>query len=101
MAGYRCRHGHSSAKDPGTRLATTIYLREDRVLAKLPLLLHRLTVADSATVITGATASAARPVPPTPEELIDHLREHALELRHDSRTRTLETGGEHLVRITI
>ncbi|GAA2062902.1 hypothetical protein GCM10009839_87660 [Catenulispora yoronensis] len=71
------------------------------MLAKLPLLHHRLTVAEPATVITGATASAARPIPLTPEEVIDHLREHALELRYDSRTRTLETGSEHPVRITI
>lgn len=101
VPGYRCRHGHSSAKDPGTRPAKATYLREDRVLAKLPLLLHRLTAAEPAAVITGATASAARPIPPTPEEVIDHLREHALELRYDSRTRTLETGSGHPVRITI
>ncbi|MEY9928621.1 site-specific DNA recombinase [Catenulispora sp. GP43] len=101
VPGYRCRHGHSSAKDPGTRPAAATYLREDRVLSKLPLLLHRLTAAEPAAVITGATASAARPVPPSPEEVIDHLREHALVLRYDPRTRTLETGSEHPVRITI
>jgi hypothetical protein len=100
-AGYRCRHGHTSAKDSGTRPAKATYLREDRVLAKLPLLLHRLTVTESAAVITGATASAASPIPPTPEEVIDHLRARALELRYDPRTRTLETRGEHPVRITI
>jgi len=33
--------------------------------------------------------------------VIDHMREHALVLRYDPRTRTLETGGEHPVRITI
>jgi site-specific DNA recombinase len=101
VPGYRCRHGHSSAKDPGTRPAKAIYLRVDRVLAKLPLLLYRLTAAEPAMVITGATASAARPVPPTPEEVIDHLRKHALVLCYDSRTRTLETGSEHPMRITI
>ena len=99
--GYCCRHGHSSAKDPGTRPAKATYLREDRVLAKLPLLHRRLTAAEPVAVITGATASAARPVPPTPEEVIDHLRAHALELRYDSRTRTLETGSGHPVRVTI
>ena len=46
-------------------------------------------------------ASAARPVPPTPEEVINHLRERALELRYDPEARTLEAGGEHRVRITI
>lgn len=99
--GYRCRHGHSSARDPDTPRAKNAYLREDAVLAKLPLLHHLLTAAEPATVITGAPASAARPVPPSPEEVIDHLRANALVLRYDPRTRTLETDSEHPVRITI
>jgi hypothetical protein len=101
VPGYRCRHGHNSAKDPDTARPKNVYLREDRVLAKLPLLHRRLTAAEPAAALNGATASAARPGPPTPEEVIDHLREHALELRYDSGTRTLETGSEHPVRITI
>ena len=101
VPGYRCRHGHNSAKDPGTPRPKNAYLREDRVLARLPLLHHMLTAAEPAAVITGAPASAARPIPPSPEEVIDHLRAHALELRYDPRTRTLETGSEHPVRITI
>jgi hypothetical protein len=101
VAGYRCRHGYTSAKDPDIPRPKNTYLREDRVLAKLPLLLHRLTVTESAAVITGATASAASPIPPTPEEVIDHLRARALELRYDPRTRTLETGSEHPVRISV
>lgn len=100
VAGYRCRHGPTSAKDPGKPRPKNTYLREDRVLAKLPLLHHMLTAAEPAAVITGAPASAARPVPPSPEEVIDHLRASALMLRYDPRTRTLETGGEHPVRIT-
>lgn len=101
IAGYRCRHGHTSAKDPGTPRPKNTYLREDRVLAKLPLLYHMLTAAEPAAVITGAPASAARPIPPSPKEVIDHLRARALTLRYDPRTRTLETGSEHPVRITI
>lgn len=91
--GYRCRHGHSTAKDPGSRPAKATYLREDRILAKLPLLLHRLTAAEPAAAITGARASAARPVPPTPEEVINHLRAHALVLRYDPRTRSASRGA--------
>ena len=101
VAGYRCRHGHSSAKDLTVPRPKNTYLREDRVLAKLPLLHHMLTAAEPAAANTGASASAARPIPPSPEEVIDHLREHALVLRYDPRTRTLETGSEHPVRITI
>ncbi|WP_370343314.1 hypothetical protein [Catenulispora sp. MAP5-51] len=101
MPGYRCRHGHASAKNPAAPRPKNAYLREDRVLAKLPLLHHVLTAAELAAVITGASASAARPVAPSPEEVINHLRASALVLRYDPRTRTLETGGEHPVRITI
>ena len=101
VPGYRCRHGHTSAKEPSASRPKNTYLREDRVLARLPLLHHMLTAADPAAVTAGAPASAARPVPPSPEEVIDHLRNHALKLRYDPRTRTLETGGEHPVRITI
>jgi hypothetical protein len=91
--GYRCRHGHTSAKDPDTQRVKSVYLREDRVLAKLPLLHHMLTAAEPVTVITGAPASAARHVPPTPEEVIDHLREHALELSYGPRTRRWKTAA--------
>lgn len=107
-AGYRCRHGHTSAKDPGVLRPKNVYLREDRVLAKLPLLHHRLTSPDqppsavgSTTTSSGASASAAKPTPPTPHEVITHLRERALELRYDPEARTIEAGVEHRVRVTI
>ena len=60
VAGYRCRHGHTNAKDPSVPRPRNTYLREDRVLAKLPLLRHMLTAAEPAAVVTGAPASAAR-----------------------------------------
>lgn len=87
--------------DPGAPRTKSVYLREDRILAKLPLLHRILTAADSAAVFTGASASATRPTPTSPEEVINYLRANALMLRYDSRTRTLETGREHQVRITI
>ena len=87
--------------DPGTPRPKNVYLHEDRVLAKLPLLHHMLTAAEPAAAITGAPASAARPVPLSPEEVIDRLRAHGLVLRYEPRTRMLETGSEHPVRITI
>ena len=101
VPGYRCRHGHTGAKEPSASRPKNTYLREDRVLARLPPLHHMLTAADPAAVTAGAPASAARPVPPSPEEVIDHLRNHALKLRYDPGTRTLETDSEHPVRITI
>ncbi len=40
IAGYRCRHGHTSAMDSSAPRQRNTYLRKDRLLAKLPLL-HR------------------------------------------------------------
>lgn len=104
-AGYRCRHGHTSARDPDPDRPKNSYLPEKTILAKLALLFHRLTgtsptAADHRRSATSARAAASS-AQPSPEEVIGYLREHGLELRYDSRTRTLEAGREQLVRINV
>jgi len=102
--GYRCRHGHTSARDADPDLPRNSYLPEKAILAKLPLLYARLTATSltAASPNRRATASAGgRPVPPNPEEVISHLRQRGLVLRYDSRTRTLETGNGKPVRVTV
>lgn len=99
--GYRCRHGYTSAKNRDLDSPKSVYLREDRVLAKLPLLFHLLAADMAADPVKGASARAARPAPSAPREVIDHLRERALELRYDPRTRTLESGCKCPTRVTI
>ncbi|MEY9860040.1 hypothetical protein ABH935_005676 [Catenulispora sp. GAS73] len=48
--GYHCRHGHRSANASGSQPAKAVYLRKDRVVAKLVLLHHLLTADEPATV---------------------------------------------------
>ena len=103
-AGYRCRHGHTSARGADPDRPRNSYLPEKAILAKLPLLYARLTATSptAATPSRGATGSASGyPVPPNAEEVIGYLRQCGLVLRYDSRTRTLETGNGKPVRITI
>jgi hypothetical protein len=104
-AGYRCRHGHTSANDLDPGWPKNSYLPEKAILAKLALLFQRLTAtslaaADHRPGTTSARAMATS-TPPTPEEVIGYLRKHGLELRYDFRTRTLETTSEQPVRINL
>lgn len=100
--GYRCRHGHTSAKTRKPDEPKNTYLPEKRILAKLTLLHHMLAAAEpGADNHTGAPASAARPTPTTPQEVIEHLRANSLGLAYDPRTRTLEITGTAQARATL
>jgi len=102
--GYRCRHGHTSARDADPNRPKNSYLPEKAILAKLPLLYTRLTATSptAAPSSRDATASASgHPVPLNPWKVIDCLRQHGLVLRYDSRTRTLETGNGQPVRVNV
>nr|CEL13496.1 Site-specific recombinase [Kibdelosporangium sp. MJ126-NF4]CTQ99181.1 Site-specific recombinase [Kibdelosporangium sp. MJ126-NF4] len=46
--GYRCRHGHTSARTRPLGLAKNIYVREDRILGELRCRLPDLAAADGA-----------------------------------------------------
>jgi DNA invertase Pin-like site-specific DNA recombinase len=58
--GYRCRHGHTSAKPPADDRPKNLYLREDQVLANLAVELSH--------------ASSSR----DPDELAQYLRSHQI-----------------------
>ncbi|MBR7835184.1 recombinase family protein [Actinospica durhamensis] len=111
-AAYRCRHGHSIATGSGAK-APNAYVRESHLLARMPLLHHRL-VLDRTTMLTTAKAGtparalpgravAPRTVTPTRQEVIDGLRRTARILtHHHPPTKTLQVdGGKLLVRITV
>jgi site-specific DNA recombinase len=102
-AGYRCWHGHTTAKNSGADRPKNAYLTERAITAKLPLLHKLMTMTNPATGDPRATASAATSNPPaaTPEEVIDHQRTHGLELAYDPRTRTLEIVGKPTARTTL
>jgi site-specific DNA recombinase len=108
-AAYRCRHGNTSATSPSNR-ATGAYIRESHLLARMPLLHHRL-ILDRATPTTAGTSTAARGLPqravtsktatPTPEEVIGDLRRTARTLTYHHATKTLEVSGNLPIRITV
>jgi hypothetical protein len=98
---YRCRHGHTSGSPADRGRMPNAYVREDHILARLPLL-HAL-ITRQGTSLVPATASSARTPAVTahPEEMIEYLRQHTLVLRYNHETRTLEVPTEHPVRITV
>jgi site-specific DNA recombinase len=81
---YRCRHGHTSATLPHPRRAKNAYVREERVLARLPATYLMLTGAESATRRRRRTRCGVdlrHAI--SPEEAIGFLREHQITLIWD------------------
>jgi site-specific DNA recombinase len=68
--GYRCRHGHTSAKPATTDRPKTLYLREDQILARI-----------------GASLKDSDPLEPT--ALIDYLRVQGITIVCDASACTL------------
>ena len=112
-AAYRCRHGYSSASKAADRTPNA-YVREARLLARMPLLHARLTEhqlpAAGKQRSGGQGASRSTPqritttqkiTPPSPEEVIDHLRRTAATLTYHHPTKTLEVSGKLPIRITV
>ncbi|WP_268241236.1 zinc ribbon domain-containing protein [Lentzea pudingi] len=73
-AGYRCRHGFTSAKRRSDGEPRNLYVREDRLLEALPHLL-------------GWTAGPVEEG--AGEELVDHVREQCLQIHYDDRRREI------------
>jgi site-specific DNA recombinase len=91
---YRCRHGHTTAALPGQDRSGNAYLREDRILARLPALQVLLTG-------TGPGARRRRrtrrgvDLPPSASasDAIDYLRERGITLTYDPVAGTLQAGS--------
>nr|WP_268248664.1 recombinase family protein [Streptomyces brasiliensis] len=98
-AGYRCRHGHTSATRPDPARTRNAYVREDQVLPHLPALHLRLTGRIST---AGPASPPAGPAsPPTLEQAIAHLRDQEITLVYDHAARTLTADTPRAERITI
>jgi len=82
---YRCRHGHTSA-DPAR--PKNAYIREDRVLPALDLL---LTGAEPARRRRTRRGADARPQP-GPETVIRYLRDRGITLTYNPAKGTLQAG---------
>ncbi|WBB61909.1 hypothetical protein O7599_04995 [Streptomyces sp. WMMC500] len=83
---HRCRHGRTSATGPGTDLPRNTYIREDRILGRLPALLLRLTEGDE---------------PTDPEAAAARLRAGNVTLTYDPADQTLTAGTPTRERIRI
>lgn len=75
--GYRCRHGHTSAKPATPNRSKNLYLREDHILARLTPQLDYLATPDHT-------------LPRAPHELANYLRAHNMTILCDTSTCTLD-----------
>lgn len=78
--GYRCRHGHTSAKPLPPDRPKTLYLHEDHLLARLALQLDQVGLSDQA-------------VPLDPTQLANYLRTQGITILCDADTCTLDAGS--------
>ena len=91
---YRCRHGHTSATAPDPGRPGNAYVREDRILSRLPALYLLLTGTEPAGGRRRRTRRGADVRPAiSPEEAIGYLREHEITLTWDQAARSLSTGA--------
>jgi site-specific DNA recombinase len=98
---YRCRHGHTTASPPDPGRAKNAYVREDRIVARLPAL-HLL--------LAGAGGSEAQYRRRTrrgadarqhasPEDIIAALRNNDVTLTFDPAAGTLHAEGAAAIQI--
>jgi hypothetical protein len=90
---YRCRHGHTSATPPDPGRARNVYVREDRLLPRLPALHLLLTGAEPSAGRRRRTRRGADARPAvSPEDVIGFLRENDVTLTWDQAAATLKPG---------
>ena len=98
---YRCRHGHTSATPPDPGRPGNAYVREDRILPRLPALYLLLTGTEPATARRRRTRRGADVRPAvSPEEAIGYLREHQITLTWDQAAGTLRAGTAEAIKTT-
>jgi site-specific DNA recombinase len=91
---YRCRHGHTTAAPPDPERSKNIYVREDRVLAHLPvlhLLLSGPPAAEGRRRRTRRGIDARHQA--SAEDVISFLREQQITLAYDPAAGTLHAGA--------
>lgn len=78
--GYRCRHGHTSAKPTTPDRPKTLYLREDHILARLAPRLDQLGAPDHTAALD-------------PTQVSSYLRAHHMTILCDASTCTPVIGS--------
>jgi site-specific DNA recombinase len=92
-AAYRCRHGHTNATRPDPCRAKNAYIREDRILPRLPSLHLLLTGAELATERRRRTRRGVNVRGQVSEEkVIGYLRDRGITLTYDPAAGTLQAG---------
>ena len=97
---YRCRHGHTSAAAPDPGRPKNAYVREERILPRLPALHLLLTGTDPA---GGRRRRTRRGVDVrrqcSAEDVIAFLREREITLTYDPAAGTLRAGTDSAAQI--
>jgi site-specific DNA recombinase len=82
--GYRCRHGHTSAKPAAPHRPKTLYLREDRIVTRIAHQLHDLK----------PPGQAGHPVTkPDPGEIAQFLQASNMMITCDAETCALDADA--------
>jgi hypothetical protein len=98
---YRCRHGHTSATQPGPGRPKNAYIREDRIVPQLPALHLLLTDAEPAARRRRRTRRGVDVRGPvSAEEVIGYLRQHGITLNYDPAAGTLQAGTRDAAKTT-
>ena len=88
-AAYRCRHGHTSAMAPDPARPKNTYVREDKLLPRLPAL-HLLLTTPAVRARRRTRAGADVRDTVSPGEVIAYLREHEITLTWNPAAATVQ-----------
>ena len=102
---YRCRHGHSSASAPDPGRPKNLYIREDRILPRLPAL-HLLLLLTEAEAAAGRRRRRTRHGadvyrPASAENVIGYLHARQVTLTYHPATGTLQADTQGNVKAVI
>ena len=101
-AAYRCRHGYTSAARPDPGRPKNLYLREDQALPRLAALATLLAGQGQARSHTRPKRGSTHVTAPAQSaELIGHLRVGGLTLTYDPQSKTLQTGTQDAITVTL
>ena len=98
---YRCRHGHTTASSPDPSRPKNAYVREDRIVPRLPAL-HLLLTGSAGETRRRRTRRGTDVRCQAAEDVICYLREQQVTVTYDPAAGTLHVGiGEAAQTITL
>jgi site-specific DNA recombinase len=96
---YRCRHGNTSATQPGPGRPKNTYIREDQIVPRLATL--AIVLADQEHAGGDPERASQITSPARAVELIGHLRASGQTLTYDPQQRTLRTNTQDCIAVTV